>query len=154
MNKYVWNRGRYVGNPYRVYAFRFASRLVLKKEFSSSLLCGRSELYMYNKYRSSRHFQNAPVTRPVSSKVFVWLSAIAIVGTLLSCSFLISARRHFQAVELGYQKESLRGQAAALEKRVESLELERDRAGSVGEIKKRADHVGMIQDTHVRRPGS
>jgi hypothetical protein len=109
---------------------------------------------MRNKYRPSRHIQNAPVTRPVSSKVFVWLSAIAIFGTLLSCGFLISARRHFQAVQLGYEKESLRGQAAALEKQVESLELERDRVSAFGEIQKRANRVGMVRDTHVRRPGS
>jgi len=111
---------------------------------------------MSDKCFSSREIRNAPVSRPVSGKVFVWLSAAAILGTLISCSFLDSARRHFQAVQLGYERESLRDQSASLEKKLERLELERDQVSSIGEVKKRADNAGLVVDPRkeVRRPGS
>jgi|SRR5580704_18778036 hypothetical protein len=111
---------------------------------------------MADRFFSAREIRNAHVTRPVSGEVFVWLSAIAIAGTLISCSFLVSARRHFEAVKLGYEREKLRDQATGLERNLERLELERDKVSSLEEIKKRATRAGLVPDPRkeVRRPGS
>jgi len=111
---------------------------------------------MADRFFATRQIPNAYVSRPVSGDVFVWLSVIAIAGTLLSCSFLVSARRHFQAVKMGYERESLREKATGLEKDIERLQLERDKVLSLDEVKRRADRAGLIPDgrKEVRRPGS
>jgi len=68
-----------------------------------------------------------------------------VAGVLLSCSFVIAARQHFQAISIGYQTEELRKQATQQEEQVRQLELEYSRAASPFEIEKRAGEMGLIR---------
>ncbi|HKV41489.1 MAG TPA: hypothetical protein VJX67_19945 [Blastocatellia bacterium] len=87
--------------------------------------------------------QNSRVVRPVSGRVFAWLAILAVGGTILSCGFMASARQHFQAVSMGYEREALRQQAVALENQVRKLDLERARISSPVELEKRARRQGL-----------
>ena len=79
---------------------------------------------------TSREIRNARISRPVSRRVFAWLSGIALAGVLIASGFIIGARRHFEAVTLGYQGEDMRRQAEQLEEQRRQLELEHSRAMS------------------------
>jgi hypothetical protein len=111
---------------------------------------------MADRFFSRKVIRNSHVSRPVSGRVFVWLSAAAIAGTLISCSLLVSAQQHFSAVKLGYERESLKVTGAGLEQELQKLQLERDKVASLKEIEKRASMAGMVAETPsgVRRPGS
>jgi hypothetical protein len=113
---------------------------------------------MTNRFFPEKRIRNARVVRPVSHKVFVWLAAIAIAGSVISCGFLVSARQHFESVTLGYEKESLREQRAALEEQLRKLELELSEASSPVEVGRRAKQAGLgrpeIKTGKIRRPAS
>jgi hypothetical protein len=111
---------------------------------------------MADRFFSRRVIQNSHVSRPVSGRVFVWLSVAAIAGTLISCSLLVSAQQHFGAVKLGYEREALKVTGAGLEQELQKLQLERDKVASLKEIEKRASQAGMVADTpaSVRGAGS
>jgi hypothetical protein len=113
---------------------------------------------MTNRLFLEKKIRNARVVRPVSGKVFVWLAAIAIGGSLISCGFLISARQHFESVAVGYEKESLRQQRAALEEQLRKLELDLSRASSSLELERRARQAGLgrpeLKADKIRRPAS
>jgi hypothetical protein len=100
--------------------------------------------------------RNSFIARPVSKRVFGWLAVIAIAGSLITTAFLVSARRHFEAVTLGYETERLRGQSATLEEKLRRLELERARVTSPLELEKRAQAIGMERPKYssgrIRRP--
>ena len=113
---------------------------------------------MTNRFYPDKQIRNTQVARPVSSRVFVWLTVIALAGALLSCGFVISARQHFQAISVGYQNEELRRQAAQLEEKRRQLELEYARLSSPVEIEKRAQKIGLAQPqnqpSNIRRPAN
>ena len=93
----------------------------------------------------NKAIRNARVHRPISVRVFTWLAVIAVAGVLLSCSFVIAARQHFQAISAGYQTEELRKQATQQEEQLRQLELEYSRAASPFEIERRAGELGLIR---------
>ena len=100
---------------------------------------------------------NSRVTRPVSRRVFAWLATIAIVGSIVSTGFVISARQHFEAVTIGYQSEQLRQQSSELDERLRKLELERAKASAPGELERRAKALGLDRSgagNGIRRPAS
>ena len=115
---------------------------------------------MTNRFYPDKQIRNTQVARPVSSRIFVWLTVLALTGALLSCGFVISARQHFAAISTGYENEELRRQAAQLEEKRRQLELEYARLASPVEIEKRAQKVGLSQPqsqpqsqpTNIRRP--
>lgn len=115
---------------------------------------------MTNRFYPDKQIRNTHVARPVSSRIFVWLTVLALVGALLSCGFVISARQHFAAISTGYENEELRRQAAQLEEKRRQLELEYARLASPVEIEKRAQKVGLAQPqsqpqtqpANIRRP--
>ena len=111
---------------------------------------------MTNRFYPDKQIRNTQVARPVSSRIFVWLTVLALVGALLSCGFVISARQHFATISTGYENEELRRQAAQLEEKRRQLELEYARLASPVEIEKRAQKVGLAQPqsqpTNIRRP--
>lgn len=111
---------------------------------------------MTNRFYPDKQIHNTQVARPVSSRIFIWLSVIAMAGALLSCGFVISARQHFQAISVGYQNEEMRRQAAQLEEKQRQLELEYARLSSPVEIEKRAQQAGLAQPlsqaNNSRRP--
>lgn len=115
---------------------------------------------MTNRFYPDKQIRNTQVARPVSSRIFVWLTVLALVGALLSCGFVISARQHFAAISNGYESEELRRQAAQLEEKRRQLELEYARLASPVEIEKRAQKAGLAQPqsqaqsqpTNIRRP--
>jgi cell division protein FtsL len=117
---------------------------------------------MTNRFYPDKQIRNTQVARPVSSRIFVWLTVIALAGALLSCGFVISARQHFQAISVGYQNEELRRQAAQLEEKRRQLELEYARLASPVEIEKRAQKIGLAQPqnqsnnilNNIRRPAN
>lgn len=113
---------------------------------------------MTNRFYPDKQIRNTQVARPVSSRIFVWLTVIAMAGALLSCGFVISARQHFQAISVGYQNEELRRQTAQLEEKRRQLELEYARLASPVEVEQRAQRVGLAQPQSqpdsVRRPAN
>jgi hypothetical protein len=98
------------------------------------------------------------VVRPVSGRVFIWLAAVAVAGSIISCGFMISARQHFEAVTVGYEKESLRQQRAALEEQVRKLQVDLAQVTSPIELERRARQLGMdrpgVNSGKIRRPAS
>jgi hypothetical protein len=114
--------------------------------------------FMTNRFYPEKQIQNAQVARPVSGRVFVWLSVITVAGALLSCGFVISARQHFEAISIGYQSEELRRQAFQLEEKRRQLELDYARASSPVEIEKHARKIGLeqphINTSNIRRPAN
>lgn len=113
---------------------------------------------MTNRFYPEKQIRNTQVARPVSSRVFVWLTVIALAGSLLSCGFVISARQHFQAISVGYQSEEMRRQAAQAEEKRRQLELEYAQLSSPVEIEKRAQQIGLAQPlaqpSAIRRPAN
>jgi hypothetical protein len=113
---------------------------------------------MNNRFFPEKRIRNARVVRPVSGQVFVWLAVMAIVGSLISCGFMISARQHFQAVAAGYDKESLRQQRTVLEDQLRKLELDLAQVSSPIELERRARQLGMdrpgVNSGRIRRPAS
>ena len=113
---------------------------------------------MNNRFFAQKQIKNARVVRPVSAKVFVWLAVIAIVGSLISCGFMISARQHFQAVTAGYDKESLRQQSAVLEEKVRKQELDLAQVSCPIEMERRARQLGMdrpgVNSGKIQRPST
>ena len=113
---------------------------------------------MNNRFFPEKRIRNARVVRPVSGRVFIWLAAIAVVGSVISCGFMISARQHFQAVAAGYDKESLRQQRAVLEEQLRKLELDLAQASSPIELERRARQLGMDRpeaiSSRIRRPAA
>ena len=113
---------------------------------------------MNNRFFPEKRIRNARVVRPVSGRVFVWLAVTAVVGSLISCGFMISARQHFEAVTVGYEKESLRQQRGALEAQLRRLELELAQASSPAQLERRARQLGLdrpeTKSTKIRRPSS
>ncbi|MFL6277517.1 MAG: hypothetical protein ACJ74G_20225 [Blastocatellia bacterium] len=111
---------------------------------------------MTNRFYPDKQIHNRQVARPVSGRIFVWLTVLALAGALLSCGFVISARQHFEAISTGYENEDLRRQAAQMEEKRRQLELEYARLASPVEIEKRAQKVGLAQPqnqpTGIRRP--
>ena len=111
---------------------------------------------MTNRFYPEKQIRNTQVARPVSGRIFVWLTVIAMAGALLSCGFVISARQHFQAISVGYQNEELRRQAAQLEEKRRQLELEYARLSSPVEVERRAQKAGLAQPQSqpdaIRRP--
>ena len=107
-------------------------------------------------YRGSS-VNNSRVTRPVSRRVFAWLATIAIVGSIVSTGFVISARQHFEAVTIGYQSEQLRQQTSELDEKLRKLELERAQAYAPGALERRARALGLARTgtgNGIRRPAS
>jgi hypothetical protein len=100
---------------------------------------------MAYQYYRDKGIRNARVHRPISIRVFRWLTVITIAGVLLSCAFVIAARQHFQAISTGYQTEELRKHASQLDERVRQLELEYSRAASPFEIEKKAAELGLTR---------
>ena len=100
---------------------------------------------MTNRFYPEKEIRNMQVARPVSSRIFIWLTIIALAGALLSCGFIISARQHFEAISVGYQSEELRRQTTQLEEKRRQLELEYARLSSSVEITKRAEKIGLAQ---------
>jgi len=113
---------------------------------------------MTNRFYPEKQIRNTQVARPVSGRIFVWLTVIAMAGALLSCGFVISARQHFEAISVGYQNEELRRQAAQLEEKRRQLELEYARLASPVEIERRAQKAGLAQPqsqpADIRRPAN
>jgi hypothetical protein len=99
--------------------------------------------FMTNRFYLDKQIRNSRVARPVSGRVFAWLAIIAVAGALISTGFIISARKHFEAISLGYQSEELRRQANQIAERMRQLELERARAASPVEIERRAYKIGL-----------
>lgn len=100
---------------------------------------------------------NSRVIRPVSRRVFAWLATIAVVGSIVSTGFVISARQHFEAVTIGYQSEQMRQQSTELDEKLRTLEVERARASSPGEIERRAKTLGLDRagaGINIKRPAS
>lgn len=98
---------------------------------------------MTSRFFLNKQIRNTRVARPVSGRVFAWLAVIAIAGSLLTTGFVMSARRHFEAVTLGYEGERLRQEAAALEFKLRKLEYERARASTPLELERRARSLGL-----------
>ena len=98
---------------------------------------------MADRFFPDKHIDNAPVARPVSRRVLVWLAVVVVAGVLLSSGFITSAHQHFAAISLGYQSEELRRQSKQLEEKLRQLELEYSRAASPVEIEKRAEKIGL-----------
>lgn len=96
-------------------------------------------------YHHNKGIRNARVRRPVSPRVFRWLTVIAVAGALLSCAFVMAARQHFQAISIGYQTEELRKQSSELDEKLRQLELEHSKAASPFEIEKRASQLGLTR---------
>jgi hypothetical protein len=113
---------------------------------------------MSNRFFPEKRIRNARVVRPVSGKVFVWLAVTAVVGSLISCGYMISARQHFESVAVGYETESLRQQRTALEEELRKLELDLAQASSAGELGRRASQLGLgrheIKSVGIRRRAS
>jgi len=113
---------------------------------------------MTDRFFPDKKIRNARVVRPVSARVFVWLATLAVAGSILSCGFVISARQHFEAVNLGYEKEAIRLQEIQLDEKLRRLDLERARVSSPVELERRASEVGLrrpeLQRAGIRRPAS
>lgn len=111
---------------------------------------------MTYRFYPEKRIRNSRVARPVSTRVFSWLTVIAAAGALISCGFIMSAGQHFEAVRIGYQSEELRRQAAELEDKKRQLELERARASSPLEMERRAKRLGLRRPVSpapaIRRP--
>lgn len=73
----------------------------------------------------------------------MWLAVIAVLGSLLTFGFVLSAEQHFEAVTLGYEGERLRQEAEGLEERLNRLEYERARATTPLELERRARSLGL-----------
>ena len=108
---------------------------------------------MADRFFPDKQIQNAPVARPVRARIFAWMVVIAVAGTLVSSGFIISARKHFKAVELGYQSEELRRQSIQLDEKKRQLELERARASSPVEIERRARKIGLERASSAANQG-
>jgi hypothetical protein len=103
---------------------------------------------MGNRFYFDKGIRNSRVARPVSGRVFNWLTIIAAAGLLLSCGFVLSARKHFEAIAVGYKGEEMRRQSAQLEERLRALEMDYARESSPFEIERRASQLGL------QRPGN
>lgn len=98
---------------------------------------------MADRFFFNQRIQNSRVARPVSSRVFGWLTVIAVAGSLLTCGFVISARQHFEAVTVGYEGERLRRQVSQLEDKLRQLEVQHGRATLPAELERRAAPLGF-----------
>jgi hypothetical protein len=113
---------------------------------------------MNNRFFPEKQIRNARVVRPVSGRVFIWLAVVAVVGSLISCGFMISARQHFESIAAGYETESLKQQRAVLEEQVHKLELDLAQVTSPIELERRARQLGMdrpgVNPGKIRLPSS
>lgn len=107
---------------------------------------------MTSRFIPSKPIHNASVKRPVSVRVFVWLAIFAVVGALISCGFVISARQQFEAISLGYRGEELRQEETALQEKLRNLELKRDLITSPKEMEQRAVKLGLVRPLSTKRP--
>ena len=111
---------------------------------------------MTNRFIPNNQIHNSRIHRPISMRVFVWFIVFCILGVLLSCGFLYSARQHFEAISVGYQSEDLRKQETQLNEKLRRLELDRARVTSAIEMEKRALKLGLVrpgvQGSNIRRP--
>lgn len=98
---------------------------------------------MNYRYYPNKGIQNSSVHRPISARVVGWFIILSTAGLLLLGGFVIGARKHFDAVEMGYESESLRREANQLSERLRRLELEYDRVASPAEVEKRAKKMGL-----------
>lgn len=98
---------------------------------------------MNYRYYPNKGIQNSSVRRPISARVIGWFVILSTVGLLLLGGFVIGARKHFDAVDKGYESESLRREANQLNERLRQLELEYDRVASPAEVEKRAKKMGL-----------
>jgi hypothetical protein len=98
---------------------------------------------MSYRYYPNKGIQNSSVRRPISARVIGWFLILSTVGLLLLGGFVIGARKHFDAVDVGYESEMLRREANQLGERLRQLELEHDRVASPAEIERRAKKIGL-----------
>lgn len=105
---------------------------------------------MNYRYYPNKGIQNSNVHRPISARVIGWFIILSTAGLLLLGGFVLGARKHFDAVDMGYESESLRREANQLNERLRQLELEYDRIASPEEIEKRAKRMGLHRP--VMRP--
>ena len=109
---------------------------------------------MANRFYFDKGIRNSRVARPVSGRVFNWLTIIAAAGVLLSCGFVMSARKHFEAISVGYKGEEMRRQAAQLEEKLRALEMDYARESSPFEIERRARQLGLQRPETVQGSGT
>lgn len=107
---------------------------------------------MNYRYYPNKGIQNSSVHRPISARVIGWFIVLSTAGLLLLGGFVLGTRKHFDAVEAGYESEALRREANQLNERLRQLELEYDRAASPAEVEKRAKRMGLHRP--VMRPNS
>jgi cell division protein FtsL len=111
---------------------------------------------MTNRFFIDKQIRNAQVARPVSGRVFAWLTIITVAGALLSAGFVISARQHVEAISTGYDSEALRRQATEIEEEIRRLDYEYASATSLPEIERRAKKMGLeqpkVKTGNIRRP--
>lgn len=98
---------------------------------------------MSYRYYPNKGIQNSSVRRPISARVIGWFLILSTVGLLLLGGFVLGARKHFDAVDTGYESELLRREGNQLSERLRQLELEHDRVASPAEIEKRAKKIGL-----------
>jgi len=98
---------------------------------------------MNYRYYPNKGIQNSSVHRPISARVIGWFIILSIAGLLLLGGFVLGARKHFDAVDKGYESEALRREANQLNERLRQLELEYDRVASPAEVEKRAKRIGL-----------
>jgi hypothetical protein len=113
---------------------------------------------MTGRFFPDKQINNARVRRPISARVFVWLTVIAVAGAIVAAGFVISARQHFKAVSIGYQSAELRRQLAQLEEERDRLQSQMDSISSDIDIEKLAMDKGFKRPSSgsrkIRRPTS
>ncbi|MEW6730672.1 MAG: hypothetical protein AB1489_04980 [Acidobacteriota bacterium] len=100
---------------------------------------------MANQYMNYFHKQikNTPVRRRHNQTRPWWLYISIVLGFTIAYGFIMAARYHFNAVELGYQTEELKRQRAKLEQCQRKLELELARRTAPQRLDKRARQQGL-----------
>jgi hypothetical protein len=114
--------------------------------------------FMTGRFFPDKQINNARVRRPISARVFVWLTVIAVAGAIVAAGFVISARQHFKAVSIGYQSTEIRRQVTQLEEERDRLQSQMDSISSDIDIEKLALDKGFKRPSSglrkIRRPTS
>src|SRR5262245_35906374 len=105
-----------------------------------------------------KQIKNVPVRRRHVSAHNWQLYLGVILGFAIACGFVMAARYHFIAMDLGYQTEELKRQKSDLEMAQRKLQLELSRRTAPKKLNVRAQEQGLTlpgprQTVAVRRGG-
>lgn len=86
---------------------------------------------------------NAKVRRARDVTALSRLALLLFSGLILAGGFVLAAKQHFAAVQVGYKSEDLRAERKRLTEEIERLKLEKDRVTAPDKLAPAARRLGL-----------